>query len=101
MKSKMLETTKGQIAEAEAFLELRKRDLLEYQGDIEDENKSYEHDTQTYNDLMEEFAKEKEACGQALDIIQSADFAGHIGSRLTAYEDGAVIDQAHGSSVEV
>lgn len=101
MKSKMLETTKGQIAEAESFVILRKKDQQEYEGDIEDENKSYEHDTETYNDLMEEFAKEKEACGQALEIVQSAEFAGHIGERLTKYEDGAVIDQAHGSDVEV
>jgi len=97
-KSEDLEKTKDQIANAEAFLAQRERDLKLYEDDLANEEAKYQHDTDVYNDLVAEFNIELDACNEALSLLNSSEFAGYLSNRMS---QDVVIDKAHGSDVEV
>lgn len=49
---------------------------------MEDENTSFELATKQYEELVAEFNKELAACQEALDLLNSSEFASYIGERM-------------------
>jgi len=67
--------------------------LISWEKDLADENESFDTATKNYEELTAEFAKELDACNEALAVINSAQFSLTISSRIN---DEAGAGLAHG-----
>jgi hypothetical protein len=56
--------------------------LINFQKELESENTAFELATKQYEELVAEFNKELSACQEALDFLQSSEFASYIGDRM-------------------
>lgn len=71
-----------EIKATEEFIARRKAEQAQFEQELEEENEAYEEATKNFEELVAQLETERDACAEALEILESANFADVIEARL-------------------